>query len=67
MLTIAALLFTNDANVLVLAPIEAMLEKVKRIGRNPLEAAQIEEDEAFAKDLIGADNVYLLLNYSERQ
>ena len=67
MLTIAALLFTNDANVLLLAPIEAMLEKVKRIGRNPLEAAQIEEDEAFAKDLIGADNVYLLLNYSERQ
>lgn len=54
-LTVAALLFTNDANTLVLAPIETMLEKVKRIGRNPLEAAQIEEDEAFAKDLIGGD------------
>lgn len=30
-----------------------MLEKVKRIGQNPLKAAQQEEDEAFAKDLVG--------------
>lgn len=51
-LTTAALMFSNDANNLVLAPIESMVEKVKRIAKNPLEAAQIEENEAFAKELV---------------
>ena len=51
-LTYGALMFSNDANSLVLAPIESMVEKVKRIAKNPLEAAQIEENEAFAKELV---------------
>jgi len=47
-LTMGALYFSKDANDLVLHPIENMLEKVKRIAKNPLEAAQMEENEALA-------------------
>ena len=47
-LTAAALYFSKDSNDLVLAPIESMLSKVKRIAENPLAAAQIEEEEALA-------------------
>ena len=39
MLTIASIFFTNDANKLVLGPIERMLEKVKLIAKNPLAAS----------------------------
>ena len=49
-LTAGALFFSKDANDLVLQPIESMLEKVKRIAKNPLEAAQIEENEALAME-----------------
>ncbi len=45
-LTAGALYFSKDAHELVLHPIENMLEKVKRIAKNPLEAAQMEENEA---------------------
>ena len=45
-LTLAAIFFTQDANVLVLAPLERMLEKVKLIARNPLAASSDEVDEA---------------------
>lgn len=38
-LTIASIFFTNDANKLVLGPIERMLEKVKLIAKNPLAAS----------------------------
>ena len=46
-LAVGALLFSRDANQLVLAPIEMMLSKVRRIAESPLEAAQMEEREAF--------------------
>jgi hypothetical protein len=36
-LTMAAIIFTRDANRLVLIPIERMMDKVKRIAKNPLE------------------------------
>ena len=45
-LTIASIFFTNDANTLVLNPIERMLEKVRLIARNPLAAASDEVDNA---------------------
>lgn len=35
-----ALYFTKDANELVIVPIEKMVEKVKRIAKNPLHAAE---------------------------
>jgi hypothetical protein len=45
-LTIASIYFTNDANRLVLGPIERMLEKVKLIAKNPLAASSDAVDEA---------------------
>jgi hypothetical protein len=45
-LAVASILFTSDANVLVLGPIERMLEKVKLIAKNPLAAASDEVDNA---------------------
>ena len=41
-----ALFFSKDTNELVINPIEKMIEKVKRIAKNPLEAAQEEEKKA---------------------
>jgi len=38
-LTISSIYFSKDANDLVVRPIEIMLEKVKKISNNPLEAA----------------------------
>jgi len=45
-LSISAILFSKDANEIVLQPIENMLNKVKRISKNPLKAARIEEENA---------------------
>lgn len=50
LLSAAAALFAKDSNDLVLSPIERMLNKVKRIGANPLEAARMAEDEAVAEE-----------------
>lgn len=41
-LTIACYFFINDANNLVLNPIERMLEKIRLIRKNPLAAASDE-------------------------
>eukprot|EP01016_Furgasonia_blochmanni_P056965 TRINITY_DN980_c0_g2_i8.p1 TRINITY_DN980_c0_g2~~TRINITY_DN980_c0_g2_i8.p1 ORF type:complete len:532 (+),score=119.26 TRINITY_DN980_c0_g2_i8:113-1708(+) len=51
-----ALLFSQDATELVLTPIESMLEKVQRIARNPIEAAQSEEEAEFLMQEAGVDN-----------
>lgn len=40
-LTLGALYFTKDAEVLVIRPIEKMIEKVKKIAKNPLAASEI--------------------------
>lgn len=40
--------FNQDVEEYILEPIEKMLEKVKRISKNPLEAAQMEEKDEFA-------------------
>lgn len=47
-LTVAAMCFSSTTNTLVVGPIESMIEKVKKIAKNPLEAAQEEENQALA-------------------
>jgi len=37
-LAVSSILFSNDANRLVLGPIESMITKVKKIAENPLAA-----------------------------
>lgn len=44
------MLFSKDVEDYVVSPIEKMLEKVKRIAANPLNAAQIEENEAMVME-----------------
>ncbi len=51
--------FSKDANDLVLQPIEIMLSKVKRIAKNPLEAAQMEENEALLMEELSKTNDYV--------
>lgn len=51
-LTISSIYFSKDTNDLVVRPIEVMLEKVKKISNNPLEAAQIEEQETFLREQV---------------
>lgn len=51
--------FSKDVEDWVLNPIEKMLEKVRKIAENPLEAAQMEEKEAFIMEDI-EKNVYIL-------
>lgn len=51
-LSIASIFFTNDANRMVLSPLERMLEKVKLIARNPLAAASDEVDNAGVLSLL---------------
>ena len=47
-LTLGAVFFSRDATFLVIRPIENMISKVNRIAKNPLEAAQEEENETLA-------------------
>ena len=47
-LTAAAMCFSSTTNELVINPIESMIHKVKKIAKNPLEAAQEEENQALA-------------------
>lgn len=45
-LSLASYFFTNDANTLVLNPIERMLEVVRLIAKNPMAAASDEVQKA---------------------
>ena len=56
MLTIASIMFTNDANTLVLNPIERMLEVVKLIAKNPLAAASDEIQKAGMLSMLEKQN-----------
>ena len=49
-LVAGVLLFSKDANDLVVVPIETMLNKVRRIAENPLEAAKIQQDEEILEE-----------------
>ncbi len=57
-LAIGSIYFSQDANNLVLSPIERMLEKVKFIAKNPLAAAN---------DDIESAGVYSHIAYMEQQ
>lgn len=48
-LCVASLFFSNDANTLVLKPVEQMIQKVEAIRDNPLRATEM-ADEAFKKE-----------------
>jgi hypothetical protein len=56
-LVAGAVMFSKDANDLVVAPIESMLIKVKRISNNPLEAARIEEDLAIYEEYLKSEKM----------
>ena len=49
-LTVTGMLFSKDANELVIGPIENMTGKIKRMIENPLRAAQEAEYDAFVID-----------------
>jgi len=51
-LALAAVFFSRDATFLVIRPIEGMISKVNRIAKNPLEAAQEEENAALALERV---------------
>mmetsp|Transcript_3356 Transcript_3356/g.3959 ORF Transcript_3356/g.3959 Transcript_3356/m.3959 type:complete len:579 (+) Transcript_3356:944-2680(+) len=55
-LTIAAMVFSSTTNGLVINPIESMIDKVKKIAKNPLEAAQEEENQALAMEKLEEEN-----------
>lgn len=46
LLGVGSMTFSNDANKLVLAPIERMISKLDRIRNNPLEALKIGDEDA---------------------
>lgn len=67
-LSMGALLFSKDVEDLVLQPIENMLGKVKRIAENPLDAADIEEKEAFLlEDLMKKGDKKLIAKREEER
>lgn len=49
-LAVSSTILTRDAQNLVLTPIENMIEKVKKIAENPLEAAQEQERKEVAEE-----------------
>ena len=53
-LAIGSVVFSSDANTLVLNPIERMLEKVKFIAKNPLAAASDEVESAGVMSMLHA-------------
>lgn len=55
-LSISSLIFSQDATELVLEPIEKMLEKIKKITENPLQAAYDEEEQAYIMSKINQEH-----------
>mmetsp|Transcript_99190 Transcript_99190/g.175907 ORF Transcript_99190/g.175907 Transcript_99190/m.175907 type:complete len:968 (+) Transcript_99190:131-3034(+) len=54
LLGVGSMTFSNDANKLVLAPIERMISKLDRIRNNPLEALKIGEEQHRKEQVIAA-------------
>lgn len=50
-LTVASIAFSNDANTLVLMPVEQMITKVDIIRENPLKAMSMADDEFKAEEI----------------
>jgi len=50
-LTVASIAFSNDANTLVLMPVEQMISKVEMIRDNPLKAMKMADEETKAEEI----------------
>jgi len=50
LLMFSSLYFNKDANELILQPIEQMIDKIRKITRNPIKAIQEVENEVFLKE-----------------
>jgi hypothetical protein len=49
-LTLGSILFRKDASDVIIGPLLVMIEKIRRIADNPLEAASREDKEALEKE-----------------
>ena len=49
-LTVGSILFRKDASDVIIGPLLVMIEKIRRIADNPLEAASREDKEALEKE-----------------
>ena len=49
-LTAGSILFRKDASDVIIGPLLVMIEKIRRIADNPLEAASREDKEAIEKE-----------------
>ena len=49
-LAIGSILFRKDANQVIIGPVLIMIEKIRRIADNPLEAASLEDKEQLEKE-----------------
>merc|ERR1719199_660008 len=65
LLAIGSMTFANDANKLVLAPIERMISKLDRIRNNPLEALKIGDEEHIREQVKAARMRVTLSNEEE--
>lgn len=54
-LAIGSYLFRKDANQVIIGPVLNMVEKIRRIADNPLEAASLEYNEQLEKEKIEED------------
>jgi len=64
----ASVLFSNDTNNLVIAPIESMVRKIKNISNNPIEAMQENEKDEYVKGMItNTDNRISYLCFSKKK
>lgn len=66
-LVISIIYFNNDTTEYVVGPIEVMLDKVKKIGKNPLEAAHMEEQDAFLQEKIEEENKEKVVDKDEQE
>ena len=65
---IFALLFSRDANKLILEPMERMMRTIKRIKANPVQAAKDEEERQFQVEEKIKDNLWMRrLHYEQKK
>ena len=65
---IFALLFSRDANKLILEPMERMMRTIKRIKANPIQAAKDEEEKQFQVEEKIKNNLFMRrLHYEQKK
>lgn len=65
-LTVSILKLSKDSEELVINPLQAMLQKVNRISKNPLDAAELEEAEAVKREELKKTNKAKWLELQEQ-